>query len=625
MSSSFPNTLRISTFNVLADCYSQSGYPTFESRKDLLEDIFLNVRADILCLQEVDHYEDFYLQALDKAGFSTASLYEKRSGRKDGCLIAYQPDKLTLQASKRVDYDDLTDVYKGDEFKAIDFKRANLAIVALFTKNDDEHKELCIANTHIYWNPSRPEVKAAQASYLLTSMSDFCKQESQMYKASKTLPPALVCGDFNSMPDSSLYQKLITGTLLQQSSTMKNSVFTLNPKDLGMLYGKETKFLCDVSLLKICKWLRILGINARSETEESHKKRTQKGDKDFSLLFDQARRENRVLLTSSRAVFQRRDAPQSYMIDTQNFEGSLVDIVKTFGLIVTEDTFLTVCGKCGGKIRKTESRDDPALVDVEYLPPDRPIFVCEEMDCGQAYWWNDRVDSSPARAMRVASRLYSIIQKGEPVAKKEANMASCIYASGITEEEMKRENKFLTGKIDTDAIDMHHKELAEKFNRRDEVLIKREESEMHFSDYGGSTLIESTTTLSGATAVTADLLHEESMKKESSMVDSVQRQHYHKLMSAFKKRHNKEPVATNWCGNFIGTLDYIFLSDNARWRVHNARIYPNMKEVEQVEESDVGMEETDHPHSRLIVQSSCPNEKWPSDHFLLECEVSWDE
>lgn len=348
MSSSPAKTLRIGTFNVLADCYSQSSYPPFEARTEMLEEILVNSEADLLCLQEVDHYDDFYEAALDKAGFCTASLYERRSGRKDGCVIAYKSDKLTLWARKRVDYDDLVGLYNGEQFKAIDFKRANLAQLAIFKTVDSDHddndggsgSEICVANTHIYWNPSRPEVKAAQASYLLTSMTNFCIQESQHYKATKTLPPALICGDFNSMPDSSLYQKLTTGTLLQQSASAATKS-TLDPKELGMLYGQDTKFLCDVSLLKICKWLRILGINARSESEESHMQRTKKGDKDFSILFEQARSENRVLLTSSRAVSQRRDAPQTYMVNTKNFEASLVDIVKTFGLSITEDTFLT--------------------------------------------------------------------------------------------------------------------------------------------------------------------------------------------------------------------------------------------------------------------------------------------
>jgi len=58
---------------------------------------------------------------------------------------------------------------------------------------------VCVANTHIFWDPDYPDVKLWQTHVLL--------QELEGITGPRQLP-LLLCGDFNSQPDSSVVELL---------------------------------------------------------------------------------------------------------------------------------------------------------------------------------------------------------------------------------------------------------------------------------------------------------------------------------------------------------------------------------------------------------------------------------
>jgi hypothetical protein len=60
-------------------------------------------------------------------------------------------------------------------------------------------RRLCVANTHIYWDPEFEDVKLWQTWVLC--------QELEKLVSDRQLP-ILLCGDFNSMPDSAVYDLL---------------------------------------------------------------------------------------------------------------------------------------------------------------------------------------------------------------------------------------------------------------------------------------------------------------------------------------------------------------------------------------------------------------------------------
>jgi CCR4-NOT transcription complex subunit 6 len=58
---------------------------------------------------------------------------------------------------------------------------------------------LCVANTHMHWNPEYADVKLWQTHTLIKELEEFVLRRGW---------PLVLCGDFNSEPDSSVYQLL---------------------------------------------------------------------------------------------------------------------------------------------------------------------------------------------------------------------------------------------------------------------------------------------------------------------------------------------------------------------------------------------------------------------------------
>lgn len=71
---------------------------------------------------------------------------------------------------------------------------------------------LCVANTHLLFNPRRGDVKLAQLAIMLAEIDRVVKS----CKAKGEHCNLILCGDFNSVPHMPLYQLITTGELYFQ-------------------------------------------------------------------------------------------------------------------------------------------------------------------------------------------------------------------------------------------------------------------------------------------------------------------------------------------------------------------------------------------------------------------------
>ncbi|KAK1888740.1 Protein angel like 2 [Dissostichus eleginoides] len=171
--------------------------------------------ADILCLQEVqeDHYEEQIKPALQALGYQCE--FKKRTGSKpDGCAVIFKSSRLSLLSSNPVEY-----FQRGDAL----LDRDNVGLVLLLRPKDarsqsDASSFICVANTHLLYNPRRGDIKLAQLAILLAEINRL----SRLPDGSTN--PVVLCGDFNSTPRSPLYSFLTNGSLeykgLQSSMTL---------------------------------------------------------------------------------------------------------------------------------------------------------------------------------------------------------------------------------------------------------------------------------------------------------------------------------------------------------------------------------------------------------------------
>uniref|UniRef100_UPI0037E6FFF4 protein angel homolog 1 n=1 Tax=Semicossyphus pulcher TaxID=241346 RepID=UPI0037E6FFF4 len=175
--------------------------------KLLIEEI-LKWAPDILCLQEVqeNHYHEQLYPVLSQMDYTC--VYKRRTGTKtDGCATCYRSSRFSELSVTLLEF-------FRPETELLD--RHNVGIVLLLqpvvTKGSAVKAKgppLCVANTHLLFNPRRGDVKLAQLAILLAEIDSVFKS----CKAKGEHCNLILCGDFNSLPDTSLYQLITTGEL----------------------------------------------------------------------------------------------------------------------------------------------------------------------------------------------------------------------------------------------------------------------------------------------------------------------------------------------------------------------------------------------------------------------------
>ena len=138
------------------------------------------------------------------SGYSSA--FVKRSGNKhDGCATFVNRSKFHLEKSVPIEY------YHRKGGSVLD--RDNVALIVKL-KPLSEHvppeRRVCVANTHLLFNPRRGDVKLAQLMVLLAEL-DKCGFISDSME--EKYHGVILCGDFNSEPHSELYKLMTMGKL----------------------------------------------------------------------------------------------------------------------------------------------------------------------------------------------------------------------------------------------------------------------------------------------------------------------------------------------------------------------------------------------------------------------------
>ncbi|ETI34838.1 hypothetical protein F441_18596 [Phytophthora nicotianae CJ01A1] len=201
--------LVVMTYNVLAQCYVRSTFfPYCESselrwknRSKKLEAVFassLPVSPDVICLQEVDNYKEFWAGMMKKLGYG-GLFVKKTSTKPDGVAVFWNEKKLKVKESEEISLDSPS----GDE-SDIDHEllsrastRGSVGAIVHFEHLETQLKFI-VATTHLFWDPMQEDVKLLQSRRMLRAIEEF----TSSLDAST---PIIFAGDFNSLPDSKVY------------------------------------------------------------------------------------------------------------------------------------------------------------------------------------------------------------------------------------------------------------------------------------------------------------------------------------------------------------------------------------------------------------------------------------
>ncbi|XP_078085936.1 protein angel homolog 2 isoform X2 [Mustelus asterias] len=244
--------------------------------------------ADILCLQEVqnNHYRQQLKPVLESLGYHCE--YKMRTGNKtDGCAICFKRSKFSLVSASPVEF------YRP-WIQVLD--RDNVGLVLLLQPVLSQSAALvCIANTHLLYNPRRGDIKLAQLAILLAEINKLASDGKGGYW------PVILCGDLNSVPESPLYNFIRNGKLIYDGLP------------IGKVSGQEQSHRGQRALTKPL-WPPSLGIspacqyetlNRQQKTEvadaadssEELKDATNKGDSPLNELTPSAIRHNFRLMS----------------------------------------------------------------------------------------------------------------------------------------------------------------------------------------------------------------------------------------------------------------------------------------------------------------------------------------
>jgi len=152
--------------------------------------------ADVICLQEVDHFR-FFQRALASLNYQghffpkpdSPCIYLPENSGPDGCAIFFKKDKFSLQKL---------------ESRVIEVWRvqSNQVVLSAILRSKLTGNELMVATTHL---------KARSGTLLSTLRNEQGKDLLQYLKQEAGDRPIIISGDFNAEPTEPVYNTMIEG------------------------------------------------------------------------------------------------------------------------------------------------------------------------------------------------------------------------------------------------------------------------------------------------------------------------------------------------------------------------------------------------------------------------------
>lgn len=258
---------RVFSYNTLCEKYATSQqYPytptsalAWEYRKEqILQEIEAS-DADLICLQELDtdSFKEFFSVKLAYKDYKgvfwpksrARTMSEKDAKLVDGCATFYKGSKYILLDKQLVDFANIAinrpDMKNQHDIFNRVMPRDNIAVVTFF-ENRLTGSRIIVVNAHLFYDPAFADVKVIQTAILMENITKLaekyarwpaCKDKKtyalseeggesmavvdepvpepapSMEYTSSTQLPLVICGDFNSTPDSGVYELMAHGSL----------------------------------------------------------------------------------------------------------------------------------------------------------------------------------------------------------------------------------------------------------------------------------------------------------------------------------------------------------------------------------------------------------------------------
>uniref|UniRef100_A0A6M2DIW1 poly(A)-specific ribonuclease n=1 Tax=Xenopsylla cheopis TaxID=163159 RepID=A0A6M2DIW1_XENCH len=237
--------MTVMCYNVLCDKYATRqmyGYcPSWalawEYRKKGILDEIRHYAADIISLQEVetDQFYNFFLPELKVEGYD--GIFSPKSRAKtmsendrkyvDGCAIFYRSSKFSLVKEHLVEFNQLAmaNAEGSDNMLNRVMPKDNIGLAALLKTKEAAWENglpqdpsqintpILVCTAHIHWDPEYCDVKLIQTMMLSNELKHILDEAGHSFRPGhkENNIQLLLCGDFNSLPDSGVIEFLSSG------------------------------------------------------------------------------------------------------------------------------------------------------------------------------------------------------------------------------------------------------------------------------------------------------------------------------------------------------------------------------------------------------------------------------
>ncbi|KAK9510709.1 hypothetical protein O3M35_005444 [Rhynocoris fuscipes] len=224
---------RVVSYNILADLYAETEvaktelFPycppyalSVDYRKQLYLQEILGYNGDIICLQEVDVkiFENEFQDILGRNKLS-GIMTRKGSTIAEGVATFYSSEKFRLLETKTSELGneiDINPIYRKIWLKIKDniplkerFKERTTVLQVLILESIEQpFKKIIVGNTHLFFHPDADHIRLLQAGMILVFMEDIYKSMTRKFPTANI--SLIMCGDFNSTPDSGIYRLMTT-------------------------------------------------------------------------------------------------------------------------------------------------------------------------------------------------------------------------------------------------------------------------------------------------------------------------------------------------------------------------------------------------------------------------------
>eukprot|EP00842_Homolaphlyctis_polyrhiza_P004934 jgi/Hompol1/5441/HPOL_001935-RA len=205
--------------------YTPSWALAWEYRKDLILQDILNYNADIEI--EMGQYEDYFKEQLSQLAEYDGVFYPKSRSRTmgeterravDGCATMFKSSKFKLLEKHNIEFQQIAtqrpDLRQSEDVLNRVMIKDNITVVT-YLEHRATGNRLMVANAHLYWDPAYRDVKLIQTAMIMEEMERLHSVWQKVHQPDHSQPvpttSTLVCGDFNSLQDSGVYEFLSRG------------------------------------------------------------------------------------------------------------------------------------------------------------------------------------------------------------------------------------------------------------------------------------------------------------------------------------------------------------------------------------------------------------------------------